>query len=852
MLSGAVREGRGHKIRRVVFALAIGAVIAAALSSGAAAAASPSALQISVADGYDGSMPEGAWVPVEVTITNHGAAFDGNLVVAVASPTGGGGQNCVPSGPSFVACGGPSGFPQGPVSSVTYHVPVEVAPATTKHIEVDVVAESGPVRVNLVTGGGSTVATGSTTVGIVSGSQPTSVAVISDSDSTLESFGEVTIPGGNQVQVVHLAPAAVPTLAALLGGFRAVAIDNASTQPLSTQQTSALSGYVHGGGTLIVFGGVEGVSTVRGLPPQLLPAQVSDASPFRLPRLASYLGVARLTGTAEVSALAPRGGHITLGEHGIPLVVGASEGAGQVMMVAFDPSAPPFAGWLGTPVLMRQFLTSAAGLSPSVDGGNSSSGVVTFPMGDTWAASGAERAASSVGDVVASIPSFSLPSSTVLALLLVGYVLLVGPVNFFVLARLRRRELGWITVPVLSVCVGLIAYGSGLGASHSLSLTEVRVVALNQSSGAAEVDSVGAMYLPHGGAHRVDLTDGSLVTALGLDTDSPTIDAATPGVILRGGSSSVSGYAASRPVQVSGSINARLTDSGGTITGVVVNNLPSGLSDAVLVGPSGATEDLGRVPAGATARVRMSPNSSSGLPGGPPAGYMPVNGSVIGNLVSGANFSGGFSGNARQEIRRQEALMGLVGLAMGNVSSGPVLVALTDKPMLPADVHAAGMSVTDLDGVVVQLAAPPATASGLRALGGVLVDETKVSGQSAGQVALDQGGTAVFRFDLPGTSWSRLAVTFDPLSFAGSPIPVQATGDNGASPSGGPYSVEIYDPATGAWQAVGTASSVPSTVSIPADVSPGGTVTVRVRAGTRGVTMSDTPTLDANPSGGPE
>jgi hypothetical protein len=38
-----------------------------------------------------------------------------------------------------------------------------------------------------------------------------------------------------------------------------------------------------------------------------------------------------------------------------------------------------------------------------------------------------------------------------LLLAVVGYAVLVGPVNFFVLGRIRRRELAWVTVPAVSV-----------------------------------------------------------------------------------------------------------------------------------------------------------------------------------------------------------------------------------------------------------------------------------------------------------------------------------------------------------------------------------------------------------------
>ena len=49
---------------------------------------------------------------------------------------------------------------------------------------------------------------------------------------------------------------------------------------------------------------------------------------------------------------------------------------------------------------------------------------------------------------VANLPSLALPPITGLLVLLFGYIILVGPVNYLVLSRLDRREWAWITVPV--------------------------------------------------------------------------------------------------------------------------------------------------------------------------------------------------------------------------------------------------------------------------------------------------------------------------------------------------------------------------------------------------------------------
>ena len=47
-------------------------------------------------------------------------------------------------------------------------------------------------------------------------------------------------------------------------------------------------------------------------------------------------------------------------------------------------------------------------------------------------------------------PSLEFPSIYVLLGLIGGYVLLVGPVNYLALRRLRRPGLTWLTVPVLA------------------------------------------------------------------------------------------------------------------------------------------------------------------------------------------------------------------------------------------------------------------------------------------------------------------------------------------------------------------------------------------------------------------
>jgi hypothetical protein len=58
---------------------------------------------------------------------------------------------------------------------------------------------------------------------------------------------------------------------------------------------------------------------------------------------------------------------------------------------------------------------------------------------------------SSVSGTLGADAGLSIPQLGALTTLAVVYVLLIGPVNFIVLARMRRRQLAWLTIPALSV-----------------------------------------------------------------------------------------------------------------------------------------------------------------------------------------------------------------------------------------------------------------------------------------------------------------------------------------------------------------------------------------------------------------
>ncbi|MBW3658507.1 MAG: hypothetical protein KY457_07705 [Actinobacteria bacterium] len=65
----------------------------------------------------------------------------------------------------------------------------------------------------------------------------------------------------------------------------------------------------------------------------------------------------------------------------------------------------------------------------------------------------------------------SLPALPLIAVSLLLYLLLVGPVNGFVLARMGRRELAWLTIPALTVVFTAGAFAASAGTESSVGMS---------------------------------------------------------------------------------------------------------------------------------------------------------------------------------------------------------------------------------------------------------------------------------------------------------------------------------------------------------------------------------------------
>src|SRR5438552_13258935 len=93
-----------------------------------------------------------------------------------------------------------------------------------------------------------------------------------------------------------------------------------------------------------------------------------------------------------------------------------------------------------------------------------------------------------VGGGLFDLPALELPEPLGIAIFLGIYILLIGPVNFIILRRMRRSELAWATIPAMVLIFSIVAYLIGYQAKGG-DLVMIRASVTHSAPGLQEVDA---------------------------------------------------------------------------------------------------------------------------------------------------------------------------------------------------------------------------------------------------------------------------------------------------------------------------------------------------------------------------
>ena len=160
-------------------------------------------------------------------------------------------------------------------------------------------------------------------------------------------------------------------------------------------------------------------------------------------------------------------------------------GRGRVTFVAFDPSKDPFKDWEGGVALWDRLLQLRI---PDQEG---------F---ERWGYTGdlsRDLGSRALGTVAFSFPGIPVPSLGWIFWLIFLYVLLVGPVDYLVLRKLRRQELTWITFPACVIGFSVLAVmAAGASARRLATAREMAVMDVMPDAEQTNLLSIGSLLTP--------------------------------------------------------------------------------------------------------------------------------------------------------------------------------------------------------------------------------------------------------------------------------------------------------------------------------------------------------------------
>jgi hypothetical protein len=191
---------------------------------------------------------------------------------------------------------------------------------------------------------------------------------------------------------------------------------------------------------------------------------------------------------AKVEVEPNKGVEVLVSDEGAPVIVQASCGLGRVILVAFDLDTPPFTTWSGAQKfwlkLAAELHREGAGHEPDEGNLGAFGGMPMKGGGGPWGGDHGD-VATRLSERLESFNEVPVISFGWVALFILIYILVVGPLDYFLLKKVvKRLELTWITFPTVVLVVSAVAYFT----AYYLKGNELRINKLDVVDIVADLD----------------------------------------------------------------------------------------------------------------------------------------------------------------------------------------------------------------------------------------------------------------------------------------------------------------------------------------------------------------------------
>ena len=527
-----------------------------------AAAQGQGGVNLTAQAGLDGFCKDNAWIPVRVTVENTAQEIKGRVQVSTQPSNG---QTVVGA---------------------------DILLPNTSHKELFLYVYPQTYVRNLIVSlvvDGKTVAKQDLAVSCLQ-SEDMLFGILSDKPSSYDILNDVK-PLRGVAKVVQLRPEDLPDRSQGWMMLDTLVIGDTDTGKLTNEQHQSLADWLANGGKLMITGGPQWPSTTAGLQEFLPVDLVSTQSVPDLAELQTYFQLSNpIEGNTVLAVGKPKpGANVLIEQESIPILVEKQIGFGKVIYLAVDPALQPLSGNDGM-LDIYDYLLSDKSVRPG--------------WMNSWDTDSANRAVSTLREL-------GLPSSIYICGWLLLYVVAIGPINFIVLRRIKRRELAWLTIPGLVLVFSLIAYfyGSFYRGGRPI-LNRMAVVQAWDGSDKTNVHALVGLYSPGRSKYTLEADNGFMLSPFTNDGNwqisqegAKTVMSDVPVEI--GGMKVVSVEGSYPTLPLKQDLVISLSDQDPTLKGTVTNAGTIPLRDAIIV-TSGGWKRLGNFPSGSSHDVELS------------------------------------------------------------------------------------------------------------------------------------------------------------------------------------------------------------------------------------------------------
>lgn len=286
-----------------------------------------------------------------------------------------------------------------------------------------------------------------------------------------------------------------------LKAFNLIVINNFDTTKLNKKQYEVLKQWVADGGTLLIGTGANHKKTLGAFKDNFIEGNVGQNKSISTSVISEIgtNGDSKAEMNIEIAQLSIKDSTTVMEDKGEVLVQAIKNGRGSIGIAAFDFGQSPLVGWSNNHHFAEKLILI---VNPNI---------TYMDDIDSMRQQGHGNEYYQIKSVLEYFVEMARNSTSTFYLILFIYVLVVAPINYFILKKLDKRELMWVTVPVISVIFSIIVYLSGFGSRLPETTTNMISIHNMDTQGKSTVSTYAAIYTPEKSKLKIETEDGDKI-----------------------------------------------------------------------------------------------------------------------------------------------------------------------------------------------------------------------------------------------------------------------------------------------------------------------------------------------------